>query len=103
MYISHNQKTVTLKLKRIDICDLLLACTLISAESDATKWDKLHDKLEQILIDFDEKNFTAEGPCYGRGNALPKGNGHKSVERKRNYEIEFNRIKPCRRKYQGIS
>lgn len=58
--ISHNQKTVTLKLRRIDLCDLLLACTLISAESDAEKWDKLHDKLEQIIIDFDEKNFKAE-------------------------------------------
>ena len=59
-YTPHNLKTVTLKLKRIEICDLLLACTLISAESNAEKWDKLHDKLEQILIEFDEKNFTAE-------------------------------------------
>lgn len=60
MYTPHNQKTVTLKLKRIDICDLLLACTLISAESNAQKWDKLHDKLATILEEFDEKNFTAE-------------------------------------------
>lgn len=58
--MTHNEKTVTLKLKRIDVCDLLLACTLISAESNATKWDKLHDKLKQILVDFDEKNFKAE-------------------------------------------
>lgn len=56
--ISHNEKTVTLKLQRIDLCNLLLACNLISAESNATKWDKLHDKLEQIIIDFDEKHFA---------------------------------------------
>ena len=58
--MTHNEKTVTLKLKRIEVCDLLLACTLISAESDAQRWDKLHDKLKQILEEFDEKNFKAE-------------------------------------------
>ena len=53
----HNEKTVTLKLKRIDVCDLLLATGLIANGSDATKWAKLHDKLKQILDDFDKKNF----------------------------------------------
>ena len=59
-YTPYNQKTVTLKLKRIEICDLLLACTLISAETNAERWDKLHDKLATILEEFDEKNLKAE-------------------------------------------
>lgn len=52
-----NEMTVTLKLKRIDVCDLLLATTALSHETDAVKWRKLHDKLKQILDDFDDKNF----------------------------------------------
>ena len=55
-----NQKTVSLKLKRIEICDLLLACIAVSEslEGDgqtAKKWDDLHDKLGAILKEFDEK------------------------------------------------
>jgi hypothetical protein len=55
-----NQKTVTCKLKRIEVCDLLIACTAISsaAKKDGEtghKWDNLHDKLKQILDSFDEK------------------------------------------------
>lgn len=53
----HNEKTVTLKLKRIEVCDLLMATGLIADESKATKWAVLHDKLKEILEDFDEKNF----------------------------------------------
>ena len=53
----HNEKTVTLKLKRIEVCDLLLATGLIANETDATKWDLLHSKLKEILDDFDKKNF----------------------------------------------
>lgn len=56
-----NQKTVTVKIKRIELCDLLIACTAVSTavkESGETgkKWDDLHDKLEAILQDFDEKH-----------------------------------------------
>lgn len=54
--MTYNQRTVTLKLARIDVCDLLLACTAIACESDAYKWEVLHDKLLTILEDFDEKN-----------------------------------------------
>ena len=52
----HNEKTVTLKLKRIEVCDLLLACSLIADDSNAKKWNALHDKLKEILDDFDEKH-----------------------------------------------
>ena len=55
-----NQKTVRLTLKRIEVCDLLLACTAVSASlreegQTAKKWDDLHDKLSAILKEFDEK------------------------------------------------
>ena len=49
-----NEMTVTLKLKRIDICDLLIACTATYHSSGAQKWADLHDKLEEILKQFDE-------------------------------------------------
>lgn len=51
-----NQKTVTVKIKRIELCDLMLACTAISDGCKETKkWGELHDKLKQILDDFDQK------------------------------------------------
>lgn len=53
-----NYKTVTLKLKRIEICDLLLATLAAKqlANDGGKKWEELHDKLKTILDDFDEKN-----------------------------------------------
>ena len=51
-----NEKTVTVKIKRIDLCNLMLACTFLQASGEGTtKWGKLHDKLEEILDDFDSK------------------------------------------------
>ena len=55
-----NQKTVTVKIKRIELCDLLIACTKCSIsakESGETgkKWAVLHDKLKAILDEFDKK------------------------------------------------
>lgn len=52
-----NARTVTVKMKRIDLCDLLIACTALdnAAEADSTKWGKLHDKLKEILDDYDSK------------------------------------------------
>ena len=51
-----NEKTVTMKLKRSAVCDLLLAITAVSQASDAKKWKELHDKVKTILQDFDNKN-----------------------------------------------
>ena len=48
-----NRRTVTLKLQRIDVCDLLIACTAAADSSGANKWNKLHDKLKTILDEFD--------------------------------------------------
>ena len=49
-----NEMTVKANLKRIDICDLILACGIMAIDTEAKKWQALHDKLEKILDDFDE-------------------------------------------------
>lgn len=52
-----NDMTITLKLTRHEVCDLLLACLCTSESAPgAKKWDQLHDKLEEILDDFDSKH-----------------------------------------------
>lgn len=53
--MTHNEKNVKLNLKRIEICDLLIACTAAYEETEAKKWIDLHDKLKSILEAFDEK------------------------------------------------
>lgn len=58
--MTYNERTVTLKLKRIDVCDLLLALTVVAESSDAKKWDFLHNKVEKILEAFDEENFAKD-------------------------------------------
>lgn len=56
-----NQRTVSLRLKRIEVCDLLLACHSISqsvyamGEHEENKWDRLADRLDEILTEFDKK------------------------------------------------
>ena len=54
--MSHNEKTVSVKLKRIELCDLILATTSLKINTNAEKWGKLHDKLREILDDFDKKH-----------------------------------------------
>lgn len=52
-----NQRTMTVKLRRIDVCDLLLACTCAgrNTEDGGEKWERLHDVLMEQLNAFDEK------------------------------------------------
>ena len=55
-----NQRTYTLKLKRIQICDLILAMTCLAAGNpDATKWQKLHDELVVQLNNQDIARIEA--------------------------------------------
>lgn len=56
MFKSLNEKTVTIKLKRIEVCDLLIATTSLKHSSKAEKWSRLHDRLLEMLHDFDEKH-----------------------------------------------
>lgn len=55
----YNERTMNVKLKRIEVCDLLIACTALEQETEAKKWGELHDKLEKILEAFDKKNAYA--------------------------------------------
>ena len=52
-----NKKTMTIKLRRGDVCDLLLACSYVgkNADGDGEKWKKLHGLLMEQLEAFDAK------------------------------------------------
>lgn len=53
--IMRNGYVVSLKMKRIDICDLLLACTIAKQMSNdgGKKWDSLYNTLKEQLDKFD--------------------------------------------------
>lgn len=69
-----NEKTVTVKMRRIDLCKLMTACTHLNfefqdeakstkdeevkreRERSARMWGALHDMLKAQLDDFDEKH-----------------------------------------------
>lgn len=53
---ARNQKTVTVKITRHELCDLCLACTVLAQDENREKWAALHDKLREILKEFDEHN-----------------------------------------------
>lgn len=55
--MTYNQRTVTMKLKRIEVCDPLIALTAVANDSESKKWDALHDKVKAILDEFDKDNF----------------------------------------------
>jgi len=55
-----NERTVTVKIKRGELVDLMRALTAISSSMDNEglshdKWDTLHDKLKAIRDEFDSK------------------------------------------------
>lgn len=51
-----NHFKTTLKVERVDICDLMLACTLAqyNANDGGKKWARLHDKLRAQLDELDQ-------------------------------------------------
>ena len=57
---SYNAKTVSLELKRIELCDIELACTFAVSRTGAEKWKRLHDKIADILAEFDSQNIELE-------------------------------------------
>lgn len=56
-----NKRTVTLRLKCSDVCDLLFACHYVSralyamGEHGENTWDRLADRLDEILTESDKK------------------------------------------------
>ena len=67
-----NQMTVKANLKRIDICDLLIACNVVDEATDEnnTKWAKLHDKLKAILDEFDANLKYSVKDAHGKEIAV---------------------------------
>ena len=51
-----NEMIVNVRIKRIDLCDLLLACAAVYGDTGAKKWDQLYDKLKMILEQFDDEH-----------------------------------------------
>lgn len=52
-----NDMTVNVEIKRIELCDLLLATLAAQkcANDGGMKWMRLHDKLKNILDEFDKE------------------------------------------------
>lgn len=53
--IKLNNRTVTLKMTRGEVCDLLIACNTMPAVVESDKWKKIHDKMREQLDAFDAK------------------------------------------------
>ena len=51
-----NEMIVNVRIKRSDLCNLILACTAAYGDTGAKKWDQLYDKLKMILDKFDEEH-----------------------------------------------
>lgn len=55
-----NQMDITAEFKRIELCDLMLACRAAwsmsgdTLEERSDKWLKLHDKIEEMVNEFDK-------------------------------------------------
>lgn len=51
-----NMRTITIKLDRLEVLDLMLACSLVAASDGAgKKWSYLHDELKAAVDAADEK------------------------------------------------
>ena len=51
-----NMHTITIKLERMKVIDLMLACSLVAASDGAgKKWSYLHDELKAAVDASDEK------------------------------------------------
>ena len=62
----NNQREVSIMLKRIDLCDLMLACTIAYAYSGNTpeerngKWLVIHNKIKYVLDKYDREVMENE-------------------------------------------
>ena len=57
---TENQKTVTLKLKRIDVCNILIALRSCDKLTETNKWNELHQIVFDQLKEHDAKQRGAE-------------------------------------------
>lgn len=58
-----NHFETTIRVQRIEICDLMLACLVAknNANDGGEKWEKLHDKLKAQLEDLDRQLDEVQG------------------------------------------
>lgn len=53
-----NEFKTTIQVTRLDICDLMLACSLVRGNltnGNGEKWEKLYNELERHLDELDEQ------------------------------------------------
>lgn len=50
-----NEFKTSIQLKRIDICDLIIACETTKELTNCNKWDTLKSELETQLADLDKQ------------------------------------------------
>ncbi len=50
-----NHRTMTMKLSRHEVCDLLIALAAAKDASNAKRWEELHDRIRSMLADFDKE------------------------------------------------
>lgn len=55
MKTPRNQRTITVKMKRLELCDLLVALSVVTENGASDKYKRLHDELIKQLDEFDEK------------------------------------------------
>lgn len=55
-----NEKIVNVKITRGDLSNLCLLCGVTYNDIGAEKWKLLHDKLKEILLEFDKKEDEKE-------------------------------------------
>lgn len=56
-----NERIVTLKLTRHEVCNLLFSTAASAHRSGAPHWRVLHDKIKQMLDEHDNKIEGGEG------------------------------------------
>ena len=64
-----NHRTMTLKLSRHEVCDLLIALAAAKDASNAKRWEELHDRIRSMLADFD-KELDKENEKREQANEL---------------------------------
>ena len=57
--MTHNARTVKTNFKRIELCDMMIACTMLAEATGAKKWEELHEKINKAIEAFD-KDHEAE-------------------------------------------
>lgn len=50
-----NHRMMTLKLTRMDVCNILIALTATKEANDGQRWDEVHEKVKLALTEFDKE------------------------------------------------